>query len=471
VRVLLVKLLVPLSVLSILLEPFFGVCFFMLIAFVRLEVLTWGMVDARFALITSTVTLIGWLLHCRKPHQRTDWIPVQYGLFCVVVLGMTLSTIYAEASVDDSWASVQKFYKYGIFLFLMIQMINTEKRLRIVQEVLFWGINFLVVWGFDQHFRGNERLERVGGGDFADSSALAALFLLNFPLVVYRSYHPSRWVRWSGAFFAPLYLVVLTFTQSRSGFLGALAAIALIFARAKHKLRYVLAAIPLGIALMFFMPESFTARMKTIVHDKDQEERGEGRERSADQRLKVWAVAWAVFKDHPILGVGRANFGLIHERYAYPIWNGKIDDDLYADLFLRYRVCHNIFLDLMVSNGLLTFIPWCLLMISIPYTMARSRRYLRHTKMDNYWRFQSYCFEIGVLSYLITGAFQDLAEVEAFYWYVMLSGITANVLRRRAIELGYVQEEKARGLLKPVAVAGIVTPGTGQQPLNPWHSP
>ncbi len=471
-RILLVKLLLPTVTVAILYEPFLGVLFFMTIAFVRLEVLTWGMVDARFALITSVLTLVSWILHSRDPKQRGDRIPGQFWWYLMVVFGMTMSTIYAEASVEASWTAAQKFWKYGIFMFLMIQMINNEKRLRMVQEVLFWGVNFLVLWGFDQHFRGNERLERVGGGDLADSSALAAMLLLVFPMIVYRSYHPERWVRWTGLVMAPFYLIVLTFTQSRSGFLGAMAALAIIFARAKNKMRYVVAAIPLAILLSAVMPSSFWDRMETIYHDKEHEQQGETRERSADQRLKVWAVVWAVFLDHPVLGVGRGNFGLIHHEYAAPIWYGKIDDELYADLFLRYRVAHNIFLDIMASNGLLTFIPWCLLMLSVPWSMSRTRKVLGTSPMDQYWRFQTYAFEIGILGYLITGGFQDLAEVEAFYWVVLLSGITRNVLLRRARES--VREESVALVLHqaPAAprasVPGIIVPA-GQTAPNRWH--
>lgn len=430
-RIIFVKLGLPLIMGSILLEPFIGVCFFILIAFVRLEVLTWNMVDARFALTTSLLTLVSWLFHGvlrRDPRQHAAGMPVQYWLYLLVILMMGITTLTAEASVDAAWESVQKFYKYAIFLFLMIQIINNEVRLRIVQEVMFWGISFLVIWGIDQYFRGNYRLEQVGGGDFADSSGLCAVFLLIFPCVLYRLYHPNRWMKLSALFFAPLYLVAITMTESRSGFLGLLMALGYMFLREKRKLRYVVAAIPIALAVMPFMPDSFWDRMKTITSGTQE---GEVRERSADQRVKVWTVAVVVIEDHPLLGVGRQNFGRIHNRYAYDIWYGKIPDELYTDLFLRYRVCHNMFLDLMVSNGLITFIPWLMLVGSIPLSFSRLRRRLNQSPMENYWRYQTYGMEAGIGAYLVTGVFQDLAEVEVFYWAVMLAGITRVVIAKR----------------------------------------
>lgn len=440
-RILFIKVAIPLLMGGILIFPFLGVLFFIAIAFVRLEVLTWNMVDARFALTSSVLTLIAWIFHGlirQNRRERARAIPVQYWLYLLVVLMICLTTLTAEASVDASWSSAQKFLKYAVFLYLMIQMINTEARLRMVQEVIFWGVNFLVIWGIDQYFRGNYRLEKVGGGDFQDSSGLAALFLLWLPCVIYRLYHPNRTVRLTGLFFAPLYVIALTFTESRSGFLGLLAALGLMFLREKRKLRYVVAGLVIGMATLPIMPDSFFERMKTITSGTKE---GEERERSADQRVKVWTVAVEVIKDHPALGVGRNNFGRIHHQYAYPIWYGQIPDELYADLFLRYRVCHNLWLDLLVSNGLMTFIPWLILVLSVPYSGSKLRARLDdRLPVERYWIYQTHGLEAGILAYLVTGTFQDLAEVEVFYWAIMIGGITTQVIGRRA----WIRETRGR---------------------------
>lgn len=471
-RIIFIKVFLPAILVSMLIEPFIGVMFFMLIAFVRLEVLTWGMVDARFAFNTSVLTLLGWLFHGlirNDRRQQAVGIPVQYWFYLVVLGGILITTMTAEASVDDAWTSAQKFIKYAVFLFLMCQMINSEVRLRLIQEVLFWGINFLVIWGIDQYTRGNYRLENVGGGDFSDSSGLASVFLLFWPCAVYRLYHPNRWMKISAMVFTPLYLVAVTFTESRSGFLGLMAAIFYMFLREKRKLRYLIAAIPITLAVLPIMPDSFWDRMKTITSGSKE---GEKRERSADQRVKVWTVAVAVIKDHPFLGVGRCNFGLIHGRYAHPIWYGQIPDELYADLFLRYRVCHNLWLDLMVSNGLITFIPWLIMVGSIPASFGRLRRRLNDSPMENFWRYQTYGMEAGILAYLITGTFQDLAEVEVFYWAVMLAGIMRVVLVRRV----EIREKRERELpqfqsgLAPVVIRGAISPGGRELKNNPWHA-
>lgn len=471
-RIIFIKLILPAILGSILIEPFIGVMFFMLIAFVRLEVLTWGMVDARFAFNTSVLTLLGWLFHGlirNDRRQQAVGIPVQYWYFLVVLAGILLTTMTAEASVDASWLAAQKFLKYGVFLFLMCQMINTEVRLRLVQEVLFWGINFLVLWGIDQYFRGNYRLENVGGGDFSDSSGLCSVFLLFWPCAVYRLYHPNRWMKISAMVFAPLYLLAITFTESRSGFLGLMLAVGIMFMRERNKMRYLVAAIPIALVVAPIMPSSFWDRMATITSGTKE---GEKRERSADQRVKVWTVAVAVIKDHPFLGVGRGNFGLIHSRYAHPIWYGQIPDELYADLFLRYRVCHNLWLDLLVSNGLITFIPWLVMVGSVPVSFARLRRRMSDSPMEKFWRYQTYGMEAGLVAYLVTGTFQDLAEVEVFYWGVMLAGIMRVVLVRR-VELREKREREQPRFLEedtPRVVRGAITAGGRELSQNPWHA-
>jgi len=456
----------PLVGLGILFWPFLGVLFFMGISFVRLDVLTWHMVDARFALMTSILTLAGWLLHFRSPGSWTSRMPGQFWWYFLTVLMMSWSAMEAEASTFSAWQGTQKFWKYLIFIFLMIQMTNSVKRLRMVQEVIFWGINFLVLWGFQQYFAGNHRLERVGGGDFADSSALAALFILVLPMAVYRFSHPNKWMRLSAVVFTPFYLVDLVFTESRSGFLGLIAAAGLIFLRSKYKLRALTVAGMMVLIALPMAPDSFWERIGTIGQDPSEkaavsESTDQAADRrSSDQRLKVWAVAVAVIKDKPILGVGRHNFGLIHWKYAAPIWYGKIPDELYADLFLRYRVCHNMYLDMLASGGLLTFIPWMLLLFSVPYSLSRARRRLGNGKMDVYWRHQSYGLEAGLLGYMVTGLFQDLGEVEAFYWVVMLAGIMCTIMEQHVAGRRAVLSSEGRtAAAETSGIAPDVTPG------------
>lgn len=85
----------------------------------------------------------------------------------------------------------------------------------------------------------------------------------------------------------------------------------------------------------------------------------------------------------------------------------------------------------MVSNGLITFIPWLFLIGSVPLSFMRLRRRLNSSPMENYWRYQTYGMEAGIGAYLVTGVFQDLAEVEVFYWAIMIAGITRVVIAKR----------------------------------------
>jgi O-antigen ligase len=69
---------------------------------------------------------------------------------------------------------------------------------------------------------------------------------------------------------------------------------------------------------------------------------------SGTGRVDIWNVAWNVFKDHPVSGVGLNNFGRVAGDYVREV--GPLED---VDLVVKApdRSVHNSYLQFLAENG------------------------------------------------------------------------------------------------------------------------
>ena len=80
-------------------------------------------------------------------------------------------------------------------------------------------------------------------------------------------------------------------------------------------------------------------------------------------RFDYWSAAFAMFKDHPIFGVGTDRFGEYYREYALQnqVVQGQATDN-----------AHSIYMQLIATGGLITFIPYVLLVIYITFIGAKA---------------------------------------------------------------------------------------------------
>ena len=73
-------------------------------------------------------------------------------------------------------------------------------------------------------------------------------------------------------------------------------------------------------------------------------------------RFDYWSAAFAMFRDHPIFGVGTDRFGEYYREYAVQnqVVQGQMTDN-----------AHSIYMQLLATGGLITFIPYVLLVVCI----------------------------------------------------------------------------------------------------------
>jgi O-antigen ligase len=136
-----------------------------------------------------------------------------------------------------------------------------------------------------------------------------------------------------------LFLFVNMLTLSRGGFLGLAAVAAYCWLRSPRKIASA-ALIALLAALMIYVaPEDYGAEIRSIW------EQGADEGTTGEDRLYIWGIAWEMFLDNPVLGVGGQN---LIARFA----------DYEGDRRLHgvtrvWRAAHSLYFTLFPELGLL----------------------------------------------------------------------------------------------------------------------
>ncbi|MEJ7892823.1 MAG: O-antigen ligase family protein [Solirubrobacteraceae bacterium] len=138
---------------------------------------------------------------------------------------------------------------------------------------------------------------------------------------------------------AAIITIGLAATQSRGGLLAAAAAaIVALFVMRRHRLQ-VTAALAIAVGLIGFW---FAISPGAFERVSNVDDGGNGRE-------DLWTVAWRVFEDHPLQGVGLGGFQ--EASASYVLQPGQLSA---VDLIVeRPHVVHNTYLQLLAETGII----------------------------------------------------------------------------------------------------------------------
>jgi len=424
VRAALVLAMMPFLIGLILSRPYFGICLFIFTTFIRPQNLTWGFEEVRFALLVALATALGYALKRRqfRPGGQASCTPWLWALMGA----MLLSTLTAQVSIETSLEWNDRFIKIAIFSTLLTLMVDRRER---IDRTFFWyvaGTGALALWAFEQHFRGNERLEGIGnGGDIDHSNGIACAFAMAVPLTLAASANtPKRETlkRWGLFLLAPLLCVDTVFTQSRAGYLAI--GTAGLAAMRYRTLRWKVFAVMLvgGVA---FLSSKYMKRAETIV------EQGRGLDRSEDGsialRVKLWEMGVFDFlPTSPLTGVGQQNSALLVKETSV----GKA------------KSLHNTWVQILVDGGVLALVAYLGAVVAGLRDLGRARREALRRGDREVWRW-TVAVECSLAAFAASATFNSFDYLEMPYWLLALSGTIRAVAAREAGEVARPLEASA----------------------------
>lgn len=351
-REILLYLSLPVLALWILRSPFVGLALYTGANIVRPEMLFWGGAQGAVVFKTFIGATIFSVLINRGKRLSNVFMCKEFRLILSIGLALLVSLVFSPYPTHPrAYELLAEFFKLGVLSWLLLELVDDESLILRYQNIVLGCFVALGAWGIDQRFRGNDRLEGLGGTAFGDSNTVAAAFVLVLPLGLNAALHaPSRRGRTLGWIASAVLVLAIVSTQSRGGFVGiCVAAAAYLYYCDNRKKLIVALAVIIAIS-MPFVSQKYFERMSTIRNEEAE------RDPSAGSRLVLWKAGMKIFMEYPIAGAGFLSFPKAKEKYKYEV---EVDDEQLRDYsFSGYKVSHNTYIQTLAEGGLITFIPF-----------------------------------------------------------------------------------------------------------------
>jgi O-antigen ligase len=357
-------------------------------AYPVLEFLPWGQIALLLTLATvffdNSVKWVG------NPENR---------LFITFAFIIILSGFFAFKP-SLSWDYRNVMLGWFLVYFLLINIINTEKRL-----FLFVLIYLIFNFKMSQHgffsWAGRgfafTKWGLVGtGGWFRNSGEFTIQMLIFGPMAMGFIYGlKDNWGRLKKWFFyfMPFTAAMCVLGGSSRGSQLGLAAIAvMVLLKARLGLKLLLPLVLLAVVSFNFLPEEQKQRFREM-----------GTDETSLQRYEYWKFGLKTMADHKIIGVGYANW------FQYYFFSGEWT--------VWPREPHNIFIKAGAELGYTGLICFIFMILYVFILNARTRRAAKSLN-NQFLYYMAHGLDAGLLGYLVAGFFVTVLYYP-FFWVQM----------------------------------------------------
>ena len=387
---------------------FWTLCAYFFFEYVRpqdiypvIEIIPWGQI----ALIATLVTVF--------MDSSVKWVSnIENKLIMAFLIVVIMSGMLAF-SPSVSWDNRVFFLNWFLVYFLVINIVNTEKRL-----FIFLVLYLLFSFKMSQH--GFVTLAKrgfaftdwglVGASGWVRNSGEFAIQMLIFTSLsaAFVVALKKNWGRYKAWFF---YLMPMTglFSILGSSSRGAQLALVIIglwiILKWKQRVRAIIALFFAALILLFFLPEEQVKRFEEI-----------GQDNTSLQRLAYWKLGVEIMGDHPVLGVGYYNWRTYGE-YQHPDGVGPYG-------IMEWP--HNIFIQAGAELGYTGLLLFLIMVLYIFIINVRSRK-LAEEINNRFLYHLSYGLSAGLIGYLVSGFFVTVFYYPFFWVQLALSVVVYSV--------------------------------------------
>jgi O-antigen ligase len=366
--------------------------------FVGLAIFTFFLVTARWAGFTEVGIAIALLGLIIRPQNLGFPAPAGWAL---AFLLWALVTSFFALSPETARAELLERLKSLIIFFVVINVLRTPRQLRFYILLVLVAFMIYPARGALQNYvTGNTTFGRVIWNKiYSNPNDLGAMTLLmtGLALAIATVRTERRRVRWAVGLCVPVMIAIMLLTQSRGVFIGLIvgfapALLAQIRKRPSIAVPVIIAVVVAGVLL----PAAVTHRLGGITKLTSSETIAEADpEGSAEQRLEISKVAWRIFTDHPLIGVGIGCYADANERYSAAL--GKRD-------------AHDTYLTLAAELGLPGLLLWLGLVGSVLLHLKRHRSIaVSAAPIQIVWIYRA------VVGFLVAGLFGSYSGITMFY--------------------------------------------------------
>ncbi|SDH06298.1 glycosyltransferase [Pseudonocardia oroxyli] len=326
-------------------------------------------IDCLFAVVVAVLAVLS-----RRPWTLAAAIVLPFAVLCV--LAVVNQVVFAGTATFHGFATVTAASGEGV---------TTLRQSGPLNDSNFWGRHLVV------------------------ALPMAAALLV-------RS-RRARDARWSAVWIASLVCLLagIYLTQSRGTFISAIVAIGVwvLLSGRRARLRAA-AALPLAVPLVFL--PGIGDRIVDLVADVQGGDAAYGADPSVLGRRAAQEIAWAIFRDRPLLGTGPGTYPYLVDSYA-----GKVGTAVLAPT----NAPHNLYAELASDGGIVALIGWALFLGGVLVLCAAAvRRIARSTPLgaaapDE--RYLAAAALAGLLAWSFASVFLHLSYLRAFGVFVALA--------------------------------------------------
>jgi len=314
-----------------------------------------------------------------------------YKYLLLFLTGSIVSFPFAK----EFYVSLQSYITYValfVLYFLTRYFLKTERDIINVLNYLFIStlVTFAIVKITGLSVR-QDMSSRVSSG-IGDPNAFASYILVLIPLTLYRALHTSGILRITYWACVISFIILLAYSGSRGGILGFIGSVGvLVYYYGRGRPRQILLFVVILIFISYyFVPDEYWMRASSILHPETDQDR------SISTRIDNYSASLRMFFDYPVAGVGLNNFQFNAGDYG----------------LRKSLVVHNTFLEILSGGGLLSFIPFSLILINCWQKLKLKRKYEK-TMCD-----LIICLKASFVSILITSSFIS-GDHKKILWFLL----------------------------------------------------
>jgi putative inorganic carbon (HCO3(-)) transporter len=331
--------------------------------------------------------------------------PREVNLVLLLCLFALLS-IPLATNPADAWDEFSTSYIKVVLLFIvMVNVVRTRARLR---SLLLLGlaigsyvsVNAINDYRLDRLTERGERIAGSLGGMLQNPNDLALYLVTLVPIAVgllLASQGPLKRIAY--AVIAALMVVAIVFTFSRGGFIGLLAAFAVLglkFGR-KHRSQVIIVGVLCLVLFIALAPGNYGTRIASIF--------GNDPTGSSGARKALLIQSFIVSLRHPLLGVGMSNFHIYSE---------------------HEQVSHNSYTQVSAEMGLMAALIYVMFVVA----PIRKLRRLESQTYEDRLRSKDYYLAVALQASLIGYMFASFFVSVAYLWHIYYLVGYAVCLRR-----------------------------------------
>ncbi len=397
-----------------------------------------------FIPLLLAVIVIRWLLYGERPQgwARTASLILMYGL-----VGFS-SLLYAPY-LTSSLQNISYFARDAVIAIVVAALIHRPATLRrVVWALLVAGI-FIGTIGVIQQMTGNftnvyggfaqsKLMTIVGdtsgyriGGPVDDANFFGQIMLVMIPLALDRLRgERSVTLQLLAGWALTVSTLTVVFTFSRAAFLGLILVLGLTLFRRRPRVITLLVIFAVFMIVLQFVPAQYTERMMTLLDFVP----GLGQQSALsdpaiEDRASAWGVAWLMFSEHPLLGVGLGNYEMLYPEYSIRFG---------LEPGLAHASAHSLYWEIAAETGLAGLFAFGILLWVMFRTMANSIRILRELNRQDDARLVL-AFRTALIGYLFAATFLHDSYPRYFWLLFGIAMATFNVANH---ELNLHQERR-----------------------------